>query len=101
MAKCPDYLWLTVFGEQGDMAGCVAALLGAVDGATYSSSFARIKHAKTFKRFGEPMSWDVWAGEPAIVAGIPPVPIGNLMRLARGSESGEFFCSMVELCRLI
>ncbi|MGB7009488.1 MAG: hypothetical protein WBD97_03670 [Pseudolabrys sp.] len=58
MAKRPDYLWFTVFDEQRDHGRlpALAALLGAVDRAPYSSNFAGIRHAKTSKRFDEPLS---------------------------------------------
>ena len=47
-----------MFDEQGDHGRlpALAALLGAVDRTPYSSHFAGVRHAKTSKRFDEPLS---------------------------------------------
>ena len=47
-----------MFDEQGDHGrlSALAALLGAVDRTPYSSHFAGVRHAKTSKRFDEPLS---------------------------------------------
>ena len=58
MAKRPNYFWLTMFDEQGDHGRLpvLATLLGAVHRTPYSPNFTGVRHSKSSKRFGEPLS---------------------------------------------